>query len=234
MNPERMSGQPSVSDEELIVSILGGEKNLYAALVRRYNQRLYRVGMAILNDDPDVEDAMQTTYVNAYTNLKSFGFKASFSTWLTRILINECFLRLKKRTKTAIMNDGYIETQIQQRQMDNPTTPYTNTANSELRTILDNAIRQLPEMYRTVFVLREIENLNVSETQECLSISESNVKVRLNRAKAMLRQLLGAYYNKEDILHFHLSRCDRMVERVMKQIESLPMSPSSELLPESD
>src|SRR5215467_11528631 len=129
MNPERISGQPSVSDEELIVSILGGEKNLYAVLVRRYNQRLYRVGMAILNDDRDVEDAMQTTYVNAYTNLKSFGFKASFSTWLTRIMINECFLRLKKRAKTAIMNDGYIETQIQQRQMDNPITPYTNTAN---------------------------------------------------------------------------------------------------------
>src|SRR5215831_20291902 len=155
MNPEEITGQSSVSDEELIVSILRGETNLYAVIVRKYNQRLYRVGLAILNDDREVEDAMQAVYVNAYTSLKNFVFKASFSTWLTRIMINECFLRLKKRTRTSIMIDGYLENQTQL-QMENPATPFTSTTNSELRAILDQAIRQLPEMYRTVFVLREI------------------------------------------------------------------------------
>ena len=233
MNPEEITGQSSVSDEELIVSILRGEKNLYAVIVRKYNQRLYRVGLAILNDDREVEDAMQAVYVNAYTSLKNFVFKASFSTWLTRIMINECFLRLKKRTRTSIMIDGYLENQTQL-QMENPATPFTSTTNSELRAILDQAIRQLPEMYRTVFVLREIENLSVSETQECLSLTESNVKVRLNRAKAMLRELLKEYYNKEDILHFHRSRCSRMVEQVMKQIESVSIGTSTEPLAETD
>jgi len=93
--------------------------------------------------------------------------------------------------------------------------------NSELRSILNDAIRRLPEIYRTVFVMREIENMNIAETKECLKISEVNVKVRLNRAKAILRDLLSAQYSKDDILNFHLSRCDQMVEKVMTGIRGL-------------
>ncbi|MBZ5856981.1 sigma-70 family RNA polymerase sigma factor [Flavihumibacter profundi] len=101
----------------------------------------------------------------------------------------------------------------------NVQTPDTKVINSELKALLDGAIRKLPEKYRIVFVMREIENMNVSETQECLSISEVNVKVRLNRAKAMLRESLAGYYRREDIMHFHLSRCNGIVEMVMNQIE---------------
>lgn len=208
----------TITDNEIIARMLQGEKNLYAILVRRYNQRLYKVGISILNDDAEVEDAMQVTYINAYENLGKFAFKASFSTWLTRILINESLLRLKKREKTIIMNDDNMENEIHNWQAGETQSPVTRVLNSELKTILEDAIRKLPEIYRTVFVMREIENMNVAETKECLAISEVNVKVRLNRAKAMLRNLLANYYKKEDILHFHLSRCDRMVERVMKQI----------------
>lgn len=211
----------TITDNEIIARMLQGEKNLYAIIVRRYNQRLYKVGISILNDDTEVEDAMQVTYINAYENLGKFAFKASFSTWLTRILINECLLRLKKRGKTIIMNDDNMENEIHNWQAGKTQSPVTKVLNSELKTILEDAIRKLPEIYRTVFVMREIENMNVAETKECLAISEVNVKVRLNRAKAMLRDLLANFYKKEDILHFHLSRCDRMVERVMKQIESM-------------
>ncbi|HRG51729.1 MAG TPA: RNA polymerase sigma factor [Bacteroidia bacterium] len=218
MNRKEIIKTTDTSDIEVINRILQGEKNLYAVIVRRYNQRLYRVGMSILNDDAEVEDVMQVAYINAYENLGKFAFKASFSTWLTRILINECLLRLKKRGKTIIMNDTNMENEIQHRQAGENQTPATKVLNTELKTILDDAIRKLPEIYRTVFIMREIENMNVAETQECLAISEVNVKVRLNRAKAMLRELLSNYYKKDDILHFHLTRCDRMVEQVMNKI----------------
>jgi len=219
MNKEGIPASEILNDDEIIARILNGEKDLYSIIVRRYNQRLYRVGMSIINDDPEVEDAMQTAYINAYENLGKFAFRSSFPTWLTRILINECLLRLRKRKKSISMNDENMENVM--RQNKEPRTPVTATVNSELRSILNDAIRKLPEIYRTVFVMREIENMNISETKECLNISEVNVKVRLNRAKALLRDILSAQYTKEDILHFHLSRCDRMVEKVMTGIRDL-------------
>ena len=117
------------------------------------------------------------------------------------------------------MNDENMENVMKQNKELH--TPVTAAVNSELRSILNDAIRKLPEMYRSVFVMREIENMNIAETKECLNISEVNVKVRLNRAKALLRDILSAQYSKEDILQFHLSRCDRMVEKVMTGIREL-------------
>lgn len=219
MNKERIPTSEILNDDEIIARILHGEKDLYSIIVRRYNQRLYRVGMSIINDDAEVEDAMQVAYINAYENLGKFAFKSSFPTWLTRILINECLLRLRKRKKSISMNDENMENVM--RRDKEPRTPVTATVNSELRSILNDAIRRLPEIYRSVFVMREIENMNIAETKECLNISEVNVKVRLNRAKAILRDILSAQYSKEDILHFHLSRCDRMVEKVMTGIRDI-------------
>ena len=219
MNKEGIPTSEILNDDEIIARILNGEKDLYSIIVRRYNQRLYRVGISMINDDAEVEDAMQVAYINAYENLGKFAFRSTFPTWLTRIFINECLLRLRKRKKSISMNDENMENVM--RQDKDPQTPDTATVNSELRSILNDAIRQLPETYRTVFVMREIEKMNIAETKECLNISEVNVKVRLNRAKALLRDILSAQYSKEDILHFHLSRCDRMVEKVMTRISDL-------------
>jgi len=97
MNNKDIAIANSIADDEIIARVLNGEKNLYALLVRRYNQRFYRVGMGIINDDAEVEDVMQVAYIKAYENLSKFEFKSSFSTWLTRILINECLLRIRKR-----------------------------------------------------------------------------------------------------------------------------------------
>ncbi len=220
MNNQAISPAGVISDHEVINRILKGEKELYAIIVRRYNQRLYRVGMSILNDDPEVEDSMQVAYINAYLNLEKFAFRSSFSTWLTRILINECLLRLRKRGKSISMNDDNLENMIQHQRSGEQQTPVTKLLNTELGSVLNDAIRQLPEIYRVVFVMREIENMNVAETQETLAISEVNVKVRLNRAKAMLRETLSGYYKKEDIFHFHLSRCDKMIDAVMRTVYS--------------
>ena len=219
MNKEEIPTSEILNDDEIIARILHGEKDLYSIIVRRYNQRLYRVGMSMINDDAEVEDAMQVAYINAYDNLAKFAFRSSFPTWLTRILINECLLRLRKRKKSISMNDENIENVMKQDK--GPQTPVTVTVNSELRSILNDAIGKLPEIYRTVFIMREIENMNIAETKECLNISEVNVKVRLNRAKALLRDILSAQYSKDDILHFHLSRCDRMVDTVMRSISDI-------------
>jgi RNA polymerase sigma-70 factor (ECF subfamily) len=193
-------------------------------LVRRYNQRLYRVAVSVIDDEAEAEDAMQVAYIKAFENLKKFEYKSAFSTWLTRILINECLLRTKKRNQSLSMNDDMIENELQRRFARNPQTPLTSVVNSELKKVLENAICQLPEKYKTVFVMRELENMSVAETRECLNISEVNVKVRLNRAKAMLRSSITSLYQKEDLLDFHLTRCNRMTENVMREIEKLSLS----------
>ena len=143
MNKEGIPTSEILNDDEIIARILHGEKDLYSIIVRRYNQRLYRVGMSMINDDAEVEDAMQVAYINAYDNLAKFAFRSSFPTWLTRILINECLLRLRKRKKSISMNDENIENVMSQNK--DPQTPVTATVNSELRSILNDAIRRLPE-----------------------------------------------------------------------------------------
>ncbi len=217
MNKEA-AATDTITDNEVIARILLGEKDLYAVLIRKYNQRLYRVGMSIINDDVEVEDAMQVAYINAYEHLSKFSFKALFSTWLTRILINECLLRVKNRRKSINMNDSIKDKGIHQQLVTAELTPAAQMLNAELKQMLEAAISQLPEKYRTVFIMREVEHMNVAETQECLDISEVNVKVRLNRAKSLLRNALSAYYKNEAVLSFHLSRCNRIVESVMAKI----------------
>jgi RNA polymerase sigma factor (sigma-70 family) len=211
----------TVSDNDIIGRILKGEKNLYSIVVRRYNQRLYKVGMSILNDDAEVEDAMQVAYIKAYENLGKFAFNAAFSTWLTKILINECLLRLKQRKKSILVSDPAMQNEVSQHSSIETQTPVMKILNVELKAALEKAILNLPEKYRTVFIMREIENMNVAETKECLDITEANVKVRLNRAKSLLKNSLSEYYRSEDMLSFHLTRCDKMVGLVMKQIENL-------------
>lgn len=221
MNHDEVIESKDLSDAEVLSRVLQGEKNLYAIIVRRYNQRLYRIGMSFLNDEQEVEVAMQVAYIRAYEGLSKFAFRASFSTWLSRILINEILLRKKKKSKNSHLVYDHTENRALQQLSMNTQTPASTMINTELKSILEKAIRNLPEKYRTVFVMREIENLNVEETRECLAISDVNVKVRLNRAKAMLKKSLENYYRKEDILHFHLSHCNRMVETVLSRISQV-------------
>jgi len=209
-----------IPDFEIITRILQGEKDLYSLIVRRYNQRLYRIAMSIINDDDEVEDVMQVAYIKAYENLGKFEFRSAFSTWITRILINESLLRKRNAAKSIHWGDEMIELKIYQEHTIESRTPVTELLNLELKEELQQAIRQLPEKYRTVFIMREIENMNTAEIQECLDISEVNAKVRLNRARAMLKNLLSRVYKKEDILHFHLNRCKGTVEKVMLSIDA--------------
>jgi RNA polymerase sigma-70 factor (ECF subfamily) len=176
--------------------------------------------MSIINDDAEVEELMQITYIKAYESIGKFEFKSSFSTWITRILINECLMSLKRRKKINEANDSMYPASYHHYSMDKQ-TPLIKVLNSELKEVLERSIQSLPEKYRIVFVMREIENMNIAETKECLGISETNVKVRLNRAKSLLRDSLSSYVKKEELLHFHLSRCDNMVQKVMDRIRAI-------------
>lgn len=199
-----------IPDEEIIARILAGEKQLFEQLIRRYNQRLYRMGMSILENETEAEDAMQTAYINAYEHLPRFEHRASFGTWITRIMLNQCYEQ-KRKSMRVLTNfeqpDNFI----------NMKTPAKVLADKELGNILEQAIAKLPEKYRLVFVLREIEDMSVRETSATLNIEEPNVKVRLNRAKAMLRENLNSYM-KDQVYSFHLTRCDRIVNQVFDHL----------------
>ena len=161
---------------------------MYEALIRKYNLRLYRICLSIVNDDNAVEDILQTAYVNAYLNLTSFRNKSSFSTWLIKILINESLLYKKRKLKL----DQIL---IEKRETDHTyETPLSGLMNRELKTLLEKTIAGLPDKYRVVFVMREVEAMSIEETMAALNLTESTVKVRLSRAKEMLRSNLSDYY----------------------------------------
>lgn len=206
-----------ISDDEIVRKVVAGEKHLYEIIMRRYNARLFRIGMSIVNNDADVEDIMQVAYIKAYEHLHKFDYRAGFGTWLTRILINESLLCLKKSKRFTSMEPG-DENPLTGRTYRNENTPVKTLLNKELSNALEQALIQLPEKYRLVFVLREMENMSIAETVNTLNISESNVKVRLNRAKALLRDTLGNYYKNDTVYHFHLSRCDRIVNNVLSHL----------------
>ena len=206
---QHISEAVQLTDEVLISRILSGEKKLFEQIMRSYNQRLYRMGMSILNIAAEVEDAMQNTYINAYLHLSQFENRSLFSTWLTRIMLNECLAQKKKKLNPAMEKQSGDQ---------NGNTPATALANKELSVVLENAVGRLHEKYRLVFVLREIEDLTVKQTAEILSIEESNVKARLSRAKAMLRENLSGYL-KDQLYPFHLSRCDLMVANVFSRLD---------------
>lgn len=200
-----------IPDAQLISSILAGEKRLFEVVIRRYNQRLFRIGMSVLNNDAAVEDAMQNAYIKAYEHLHTFQNRSSFSTWLTRIMLNECLMQKKK-------NERSKNTTQQPENTMTMNTPAHLLINKELGIVLENAIAQLPEKYRLVFVLREVEEMSVKETGEALNIEETNVKVRLNRAKTMLKNNLSGYI-KDNVYAFHLTRCDVIVNNVMSYLK---------------
>lgn len=211
----------SFSEQELIERILNGEKKLYEIIVRRFNPYLYKIGRSYNFSHEDTEDLMQDSFVDAYKNLSQFEARSGFKTWLIRIMLNNCF---RKKSKSSFKN----ETMKEITDSDRPLYAQSgeDTANlvsrRELNSIIETAIAELPHEYRMVFSLREINGCSVAETAELLNISEANVKVRLNRAKTMLRNNIENDFIGENIFEFNLVYCSAMVNRVMNEIKNLP------------
>lgn len=211
----------SYADIEIIQRILEGDVRLFEILIRRYNAFLYRIGRTYRYGHEDTQDLMQDAYINAYCNLKKFENRSSFKTWLIRIMLNVCYQKRHKLSyKNEITSQG-IQSDNQGILFDHSTNNEKMAINKELGHVIENAIHEIPEEYRIVFSLRELNGLSVAETAEALNITESNVKVRLYRAKAMLQKEIKKMYSPKEIFEFNLVYCDAMVNRVMSKIYEL-------------
>lgn len=209
------------SDEEVVKRVLAGETALYELLMRRHNQRLYRVARAILRDDAEAEDVMQDAYVRAYRNLAGFEGRAKFVTWLTRIAVNEALARSRKhsRFRSVDASDDLIGEDMNA-VMSTGRSPEQETYDRELAAVLQRAILTLSEEHRLVVVLRDVEGLSTEETAKCLNLTQENVKVRLHRAHVALRKQLSATIGERasKCFQFHAVRCDRVVANVFKTL----------------
>jgi RNA polymerase sigma-70 factor (ECF subfamily) len=210
----------ALSDVEVVRRVREGETGLFEILMRRYNQRLYRIARTILNDDGEAEDVMQQAYLNAYLHLDQFAERASFSTWLTKIAVYEAIARSQRRTAARPNPDFESGERAMTHVRESRPDPEHQAFATELRSLLESAIDSLPEHYRIVFTLRQIEGLSTAETAQSLEISEDSVKTRLHRARALLQDdlLERAGAATSEAFQFHLSRCNRVVAGVLEKI----------------
>lgn len=222
--PEVAVPGQALTDLEIVRRVKAGEGALFELLMRRYNQRLYRVARSIVKDEPEAEDVMQQAYVNAYTHLDQFADRAKFSTWLTRITVHEALARLRRRgrlTEIDAMSDQDSRAVMASRGPD----PEQEAMTGELRVALERSLDSIPEIYRMAFVLRDVEGLSTAEAAQCLETSEDVVKTRLHRARVLLRRELMARAGSEanDAFRFHAVRCDRVVAAVFAQLGVPPV-----------
>lgn len=193
---------------------------MFELLMRRYNERVYRAARAIVRDEHEAEDVMQQAYVDAFTHLRQFNGSARFSTWLTKIAINESLARVRRRGRYEEFDDDlpYAEPFMSSTPADNPER---QAFAGELRGLLEWAIDTLPDGMREVFMLRDVEGLSTSEVAESLGVSEDVVKTRLSRGRAALRRVLlertGA--TAPEAFRFYRPRCDRVVRQVLDRID---------------
>ena len=218
---DRLPRTSELTDEELVRATLDGDRGSFAVLMRRHNQRLFRTVRAVLRDDAEVEDAVQQAYIAAYRALADFRGDAKFSTWITRIALREAFGRIRKRDRFREVKD-VLGTAVA---MAEPSarTPEEAAQTAELARVLERAIDALPEQYRIVLILRDVQQLDTEETAAALDISEENVRVRLHRARALVRDVLSSSADTlaPEVFRFDGARCDRIVASVMRIVLEL-------------
>lgn len=204
-----------IKDAEVIKRIIGGEKELFEILIRRNNQKLYRIVRMYFKNEAEVEDVMQNSYLKAYTKLYQFKLEASFSTWLIRIGINEALQRIKENKKQFKES---LEQKVIDIQDVKEVNPQDEMIEREMKYLLEKAIDKLELIYKNVYVLKEVEEMTSKEVAEALDISIANVKIRLHRAKGMLKENLYRLSNDKSIFEFGFSKCDNITERVMNSL----------------
>lgn len=219
----------AIPDEEVVEHVRAGQAALFEVLMRRHNQRIYRVARAILGNDTEAEDVMQETYVRAYLHLDQFANRARFTTWLTKIAVHEALARARKSGRMeSLDSEDTPEFGMRHEPMSNTPTPEEKLFGKQMRALLEAAIDNLPQAYRSIFVMREIEEMSTVETAESLGVTEEVVKTRLHRARAMLQTDLYARAGATTpaAFEFHLSRCDRVVDGAMTKILMMSSSPA--------
>lgn len=210
----------ALSDEQVVAQVLAGQTALFEVLMRRHNERIFRAARAIVRDDREAEDVMQQAYVNAYAHLGQFDGRAAFSTWLTRITVNEALARARRRGRYRQLDTDEAETGDLFMDRESIMDPERLAYAGEVRRLLEAAVDDLPDGAREVFMLRQIEGLSTAETAACLGLTEDVVKTRFSRARASLRASLEARAGLAAgaAFTFPQPRCDRVVAAVMARI----------------
>lgn len=212
----RLSPEAFPPDEEIVARVLAGEVALYEVLMRRHNTRLYRAVRGVLRDEGEIEDVMQQAYLRAYAALGEYQGRSAFSTWLTRIALNEALGRLRGRRRTEPLELGAAL----EGAMEQDPTPEDRAASRQALALLERAIDRLAPIHRSVILLREVEGLSTEETAGALGVTAAVVKVRLHRARTALREELTAALGRcaADAFPFAAPRCDRVVRAVLGRI----------------
>ena len=220
-----MEDQSELEDETVLNRVRLGETELFEVVMRRYNRRVYRVVRAIVRDDDEASDVTQEAHVNAFMHLRDFSGRARFSTWLTRIAVHEALARVRRRSRLESLDDTDSEDVLM---TSNSPGPEDRASNGELRILLERAVDALPEVFRTTFVLRSIENLSVAETAEILGVPEDTVKTRHYRARERLQSWLSHRVGGAlpVLFDFDGERCDRVVTNVLRRVRGVTMLPA--------
>jgi RNA polymerase sigma-70 factor (ECF subfamily) len=186
----------SIDIQKLVLDAKNGDQQAFTNLVNIYSERIYNLGLRILRNQDDAADILQETFVAAYNKLSTFDGRSNFFTWLYRIATNFALMKLRKE-KRVVLADSQIETQFDRPEQmtlhEWRDLPLKNMLNNEFKKHLDDALNELPEIYKSVFILRDLENVSIKETSKILNITESNVKIRLKRARMYLRENLAHY-----------------------------------------
>jgi len=225
-NGQMNTGQAhaDIPEAELVSTAARGNARSFERLMRQYNRTMFRTARAILKDDAEAEDALQDAYMQAYRSLATFRADARFSTWLARIVVNESLMRLRKQSRRAsilpIQAAAPVD-EVEQVSDDAMEKPETSAARAEMRRLLEAQIDLLPDAYRTVFMLRAVEEMSVEETAAVLGVPEATVRTRFFRARSLLREGLAQKIDLacEDAFSFAGARCDRIVASVLARIQ---------------
>ena len=208
------------ADKDVIEQILSGNTALFEILIRRYNPFLYKIGRSYGLNHQNTQDLMQDTAISSYQNLSKFENHSSYKTWIIKIMLNQCYHKIQKysykKELPSEISDNYNSPHMFLK--NNHSDTGKSVINHELSKVIEASLEKLSEDYRITFALRELTGLSVDETAEIMNTTPSNVKVRLNRAKMMLRKEIEKTYTPEDIYEFNIIYCDKIVDAVMKEI----------------
>ena len=214
---------PAEDELTLARRVASGDRAAFEIIMRRYNRRLYRLARASLRDDSEAKDVLQEAYLNAYRGIGSFRGEATLSTWLSRLVLNECSVRqrrsARRRDIIPLVSSDTSRTDTES-VADVAEGPDRAAARTQLRAILESKLGELPEALRVVFVLRSVEELSVAETAQTLCIVEETVRVRHFRAKGMLREALAREIDlaETDLFEFGGVHCDGLVASVLARV----------------
>ena len=212
-----------IGDVQLVEMAMAGEKQAFISIMRRYNQLLFRTARSILKSDAEAEEALQDGYLRAWRALATFRADAKLSTWLVRIIANEALGRLRRRHGEVIPLDAAMlipDADVQSHFIANADEqPEGAAMREEVRKLLENHIDRLPDAYRTVFMLRAVQEMSVEEVAHALQIPEATVRTRFFRARGLLREGLASEMDMglNDAFSFDGERCDRIVERTLER-----------------